>query len=217
MQDKQADAFRAYQERVGAWVSGTFGEKVLTDRGERAARLLEEAAELAQALGMSGSEARRIVADVFAREPGDPGQEVGGLMNTLGALCAGVGLDLGTEAEKEMARVERPEVIGKCRRKNADKTRRGVSSSGLVHNTILFGDTAYEVTQAYAEGVIACRGGLVRFDDSPYGGQDPRHEEWMAGFGNAEEWDHVLDDGTDALDLMPEGRAIAAPGAALPP
>lgn len=200
----------AFQDRVAAWVRSTFGEASLTDPAERARRVLEEAAELAQAVGLDGRDARMILEDVYAREPGVAGQEVGGLANTLGALCAGLGISLAAEADREMTRVEHPDVVAKCRRKNADKAARGVSS-GAYRNLIVFGDTLYELTQAYAEGVIAFRGGVTRFDSPPFPKGSEDADQWMTGFYNAEEWDHFLPDGTDALAIIPDGREIRAP------
>lgn len=216
MTDRNPAEIGAYQERVGAWVETTFGRASLTDRAERARRLLEEAAEAAQALGLPRHEAQAVLRDVYAREPGEPGQEMGGVMNTLAAACAGLGIDLQHASLTEMERIERPEVIGKCRRKNADKQARGVSSAGLAHNRIIFGENAYPVTQAYAEGVIAARGGQLRFDRTPYPVGSAEHDEWSVGFENASEWDHVLD-GRDVLNDFPEGIDIIAPLADLQP
>lgn len=201
----------SYQRRVGIWVEEAFGRQSLEDPVERAQRLLEEATELAQAVGLPAAKARSVISDVYDREPGDVAQEVGGVMNCIGALCEGLGVDLAHATETEMTRVEAPAVIAKCRRKNADKAARGVSDGGLARNIIVFGDTAYEVSQAYAEGVIACRHGSVRFDASPYPQGDERAEEWLNGYSNAEGWDHLLPDGRDALDLFPNGQAIKAP------
>lgn len=205
------DDFSAFQARVASWVTGTFGEASLQDRRERARRVLEEAVELVQAAGLPKVDASQILKDVYSREPGSVFQEVGGVMNTISAFCAGLDVDLAHASEAEMIRVEDPKIVGKCRRKNADKAARGLSDCGIRHNTILFGDTIYHVTQAYAEGVIACRGGVTRFDASPYPGRDQRAGEWLNGFSNAEQWDHILEDGTDALDLFPDGREIEAP------
>lgn len=210
-ENSAVEDLRSFQGRVGAWVTTAFGEASLHDRRERARRVLEEAVELVQAAGLPKADAMRIVKDVYSREPGSVFQEVGGVMNTVGAFCAGLDVDLAHAAEAEMDRVEDPAIIGKCRRKNADKAARGLSDCGIRHNTILFGDTVHHVTQAYAEGVAACRGGVTRFDASPYPEDDKRTDEWLSGFSNAEQWDHVLPDGTDALDLFPDGREIEAP------
>lgn len=203
--------FASYQRRSGTWVLEAFGRHSLEDPIERAQRLLEEATELAQAVGLPASQARSVIADVYSREPGDVAQEVGGLMVCVGGLCEGLGVDLAAATDREMTRVEAPAVIAKCRRKNADKAARGVSVGGLSRNIILFGETAYEVSQAYAEGVHACRGGRTRFDDAPYPEEDERAAEWLSGYSNAEAWDHFHPDGRDVLDLFPDGSTIEAP------
>ena len=206
----ERDDMRVFQERAGAWMRETFGERVLRDPRERALRVLEEAAELAQAIGLSQGDAVRVVRDVYGREPGEPGREVGGLMNAIGALCEGLGIDLSLEARREMGRVERPDVVGRCRRRSADKAARGVSGTGLVHNQVLVRGDLHDVTQAYAEGVIARRAGAALAGGSPYRAGDDADDEWVAGYVNAGVWDHRLPDGSDALDAMPEGRIVHA-------
>jgi len=61
-------------KRAVTWVRVTFGEQALA-RKERAARCLEEAAELAQAEGVTVDQAERIVQRVYSRPVGDPHQE----------------------------------------------------------------------------------------------------------------------------------------------
>lgn len=181
------------------------------DRRERARRVLEEAVELVQAAGLPKADAERILKDVYSREPGSVFQEVGGTMNTIAAFCAGLDVDLAQAAEVEMVRIEDPAIIGKCRRKNADKAARGLSDCGIRHNTILFGDEIHRVTEAYAQGVVACRRGIAPIDSPPFPQDDPRSAEWRAGFVNAQEWDHLMEDGRDALDLFPDGCQVKAP------
>ncbi|MFG6080309.1 hypothetical protein ACEUZ9_000859 [Paracoccus litorisediminis] len=127
---RQPEDLRDYQNRVASWVENCFGGAVLMDRQERARRLLEEAIEFAQAAGLSAAEAHYLVDDVHAREAGDLGQEAGGVITTLAAACFGTGLDLHQEAMRELARIERPEIIEKCRRKQAEKAERGVAMRG---------------------------------------------------------------------------------------
>lgn len=99
------DLEATYQARVHKWVVSCFGEEVAADGRERNHRFLEEALELVQSTGCTASEAQQLVDYVFGRDIGEPGQEVGGVMNTLAALCNAHGLDLEGEAEKELARV----------------------------------------------------------------------------------------------------------------
>lgn len=110
---------KTYQARVHKWVVSCFGEAVAADGVERNHRFLEEALELVQATGCSASEAHQLVDYVFGRPIGEPGQEVGGVMNTLAALCNAHGLDLDGEAERELARVWT--ISDKIRAKHAAK------------------------------------------------------------------------------------------------
>ena len=102
---EEGEAARTYQERVHDWIIACFGEEIGRDKVERNHRFLEEALELVQALGCTADEAHQLVDYVFGRPVGEPGQEVGGVMNTLAALCTAAGLDLNAEAERELARV----------------------------------------------------------------------------------------------------------------
>lgn len=76
------------QSAVLDWATNCFGFGVATDPIERAKRLLEEAAELAQACGVDSVSAHEILVHVFSRPPGAIPQEIGGVGITLLALCA---------------------------------------------------------------------------------------------------------------------------------
>lgn len=94
-----------FQARVQPWLMQCFGEMIASDREERNHRFLEEALELVQALGATAAEAHQLVDYVFGRAVGEPGQEVGGVMVTLAALCLANGLDMHRLAETELARI----------------------------------------------------------------------------------------------------------------
>lgn len=94
-----------FQSRVQPWLLACFGETIAGDRKERNHRLLEEALELVQACGCTRSEARQLVDYVFGRPPGEPRQEVGGVMVTLAALCLAHDLDMHQAGEGELVRV----------------------------------------------------------------------------------------------------------------
>jgi NTP pyrophosphatase (non-canonical NTP hydrolase) len=96
---------RPFQDRVDAWIQHCFGPAIGADKVERNHRFIEEALELVQAGGCTASEAHQLVDYVFGRPVGEMGQEVGGVMNTLAALCTAHGIDLDHEAEKELQRV----------------------------------------------------------------------------------------------------------------
>ncbi|MEV5021386.1 hypothetical protein MRBLMA1_001208 [Sphingobium sp. LMA1-1-1.1] len=83
-----------------------FGATITGDLLERADRFTEEALELAQTMpGFNAERAHALVDYVFSRPVGERGQEVGGVMVTLAALCNPVGLDISEAAERELARI----------------------------------------------------------------------------------------------------------------
>lgn len=116
------------QFRVWQWVTSTFGLPTADDVRERSLRFVEEALELAQSLGMSDSTAHGLVDYVWGRPAGEPTQEVGGVMVTLLALAEQYGIDVFTAALTEIARIETPDVIEKCQRKQAQKEIEGVTA-----------------------------------------------------------------------------------------
>ena len=108
-----------FQVRVGSWVRECFGRKAADDTVERNHRFLEEALELVQACGCSASEAHQLVDYVYGRKKGEKGQEVGGVMTTLAALCNAQGLGMQECGEIELSRVWTK--IEKIRAKQAAK------------------------------------------------------------------------------------------------
>lgn len=95
-----------FQSEVDRWMDACFGEDIKGDKLERADRFIEEALELAQTMpGFTASRGHALVDYVFSRPVGERGQEVGGVMVTLAALCNTVGLFIDTEADREIARV----------------------------------------------------------------------------------------------------------------
>lgn len=96
---------KPFQSRVHDWIIACFGEEIGADKQERNHRFIEEALELVQANGCTKSEAHQLVDYVYGRPVGDPHQEVGGVMNTLAALCTASGIDMDRAGEDELARV----------------------------------------------------------------------------------------------------------------
>ena len=70
------------QREVADWIIDTFGLSSLRPR-ERARRLLEEAIELAQAEGVTREDVNTHADYIYAKEPGDPKQELGDVGLTL--------------------------------------------------------------------------------------------------------------------------------------
>jgi hypothetical protein len=108
-----------FQARVDAWLLTCFGPEIARDRIERNHRFLEESLELVQACGCTASEAHQLVDYTFGRPVGEIGQEVGGVMNTLAALCLAYDLDMAEEGDHEMVRCW--EKIDRIREKQRNK------------------------------------------------------------------------------------------------
>lgn len=109
------------QDRVRAWVRSTFSEHEARDVPERSLRMVEEAIELAQACKVDAATVHRLVDYVFSRPVGEPNQELAGCMVTLYALAVALDLDADTELDTEIKRINRPEVIERCRRRQHEK------------------------------------------------------------------------------------------------
>jgi len=105
--------FRSYQRTCAEWAKKCFGPDVTQDRAQRNYRFMEEALELAQSHGVTKEEVLKLVDYTFSRPPGDPLQEVGGVMTTISTMCHVYGYDLETCALVELERCE----------KNIDKIR----------------------------------------------------------------------------------------------
>ncbi|WP_342705198.1 hypothetical protein OHZ10_29410 [Burkholderia arboris] len=118
---EDAEQCALFQSRVRLWMLECFGAEISADRAERNHRFLEEALELVQACGCTASEAHQLVDYTFGRPAGESGQEVGGVMVTLAALCLANGLEMHTAGETELARITVPETIAKIRAKQASK------------------------------------------------------------------------------------------------
>ena len=112
---------QVFQTLVTRWISRCFGDESSKDKRERTHRFLEEALELGQAAGATQDEAHALVEYVYGREAGKPDQEVGGVLLTLAGFCSAYGLELHRCAAAEIGRVNRPEVLEKCRIKQAAK------------------------------------------------------------------------------------------------
>lgn len=112
--------------RCRRWVREALGPGILLDVRERALRHLEEAMELAQALGIGQIDANALSGRVWSRPPGRARSEAAGSLFTLVVLADVEGIDLEHELLIELARVERPELIARIREKHAEKVKLGI-------------------------------------------------------------------------------------------
>ena len=86
------------------WAVETFGN-VARNRDERAARLVEEAIELAQAEGVPLAVIERIAAHVYSKPAGDPVAELQGVALTLDACAENAGFTVPFLTACELIRV----------------------------------------------------------------------------------------------------------------
>lgn len=93
------------QQRIMRWVVRAFGTTAMPPK-ERALRVLEEATELAQALGVDCAQAQRVHDVVYSKPVGGPLQELGGAATTLLACAQSLHVNLSEIVERELARVE---------------------------------------------------------------------------------------------------------------
>jgi NTP pyrophosphatase (non-canonical NTP hydrolase) len=93
------------QATIVEWGTRCFGEEHMRDQIVRAARFIEEAAELVQAVGLSKEHAIRALDHVYSREPGKAWQEAGGVGVTLMALCNTLNLSAEDCEIREVERV----------------------------------------------------------------------------------------------------------------
>ena len=93
------------QAAVLEWVERTFGHDVAWHPGERLARFVEEALELAQACGMEQSDVQSLAAHVYAKPPGRIEREFGGVGITLLGLAAVYGVHADECEAAELERV----------------------------------------------------------------------------------------------------------------
>jgi hypothetical protein len=111
------------QRRLRQWCQELFGP---VDPRTRLLRFIEEAGELVQSGGLVRTDVDQVMDMVFSRPVGEFGQEVGGVGVTLLLACETHGYDFDTELDREIERIHQPEVMEKCRRRQAEKKAMGL-------------------------------------------------------------------------------------------
>lgn len=115
------------QLHIWVWCKKTFDGIIAWDTdAERAYRFFEEAGELFQAMGMTKTDAVRVIDYVFERPIGDLSQEIGGVMVTLLALGAQQQVNVETCLLTEFHRIHKPSVRDKIRHKQISKQGREI-------------------------------------------------------------------------------------------
>jgi hypothetical protein len=95
----------ARQQQIYSWCIAAFGHTEATSLPQRGLRLLEEAAEAAQAVSVDLAIAHHLLDVVWSKPPGEIGQELGGVGITTLALAAAAGLSADEEESREATRV----------------------------------------------------------------------------------------------------------------
>jgi hypothetical protein len=140
--------FRTYQARVASWMRQCFNYSLYSNMIERGDRLLEEVLELLQSHGYDKTRVPWLVEYVYGRPVGNPGQEVGGVMVTLAGYCYIADLNMHAEGERELNRINQPEVMAKIRAKQQAK-------NALHFDTPLPGNAGQFSTTSLAKAVEA--------------------------------------------------------------
>jgi hypothetical protein len=95
----------ARQQQVADWCTAAFGAEHQASVPQRGLRFLEEAIEAFQAIGGDPAQAHKLIDYIFAKEPGELFQELGGVGVTLLALGAAAKLSVDKAERTEIARV----------------------------------------------------------------------------------------------------------------
>jgi NTP pyrophosphatase (non-canonical NTP hydrolase) len=93
------------QRRMFDWCCRAFGETETRSIPQRGLRLLEEAAEAAQAAGVDVDTSIHLMVYVWGRKKGELAQELGGVAITSLALAAAANLDMDSAEVDEILRV----------------------------------------------------------------------------------------------------------------
>lgn len=93
------------ESRISVWVRTRLGPDHMQPQ-ERAMRLVEEAIEHAQAVGITADQIARLTAHVYERPAGDAVAELGGVAVCLAGCCAAHDTTVDAMLAAELARIE---------------------------------------------------------------------------------------------------------------
>jgi hypothetical protein len=115
------------QSLVDKWARRVLGAATFANSIERALRVAEEAVEFAQAIGVDVATVRKLVDYVYARPVGLAEQEIGGILVTVYAAAACIGVDAEEAVDVEIARIHTPEIEAKVQRRQDEKRENDVA------------------------------------------------------------------------------------------
>lgn len=102
----QSIPYKSLSNRIVKWVHRCLGEPLQSSLWERGMRIVEEAMELAQTMGVERDSMYLLVDYVNSRPTGKAPQEAAGVLVTLLAACDAMKIDIAQEVEREVTRIE---------------------------------------------------------------------------------------------------------------
>jgi NTP pyrophosphatase (non-canonical NTP hydrolase) len=125
------DTLECLRARAATWAETRLGRECLYNFVERSRKGIEEAAELAQAVGLDEATALRIVMYVYSRPVGVIKQELAGCFMTVLLTATALGYDLEQIMTEELDRViALTPDSGILLAKQAEKFKAGISAYG---------------------------------------------------------------------------------------
>ncbi len=94
---------RSFQLRAWDWLGLALGRDVARSKRQRALRFVEEAIELAQAIGISEHEVIDEARNIYSVPAHGVEREIGGVLVTLAVLCEAYGLNMEKIGEDTLA------------------------------------------------------------------------------------------------------------------
>lgn len=138
--------YDSFQKKTTDWALECFGEESVHSTQERFDRFIEESVEFAQSCGYTKENVLAMVDYVYNEKiPGEPNQELGGVMVTLAVLCEAVHLDMNSAGDLELQRVRHK--INEIRKKNTSKPRSHVGNLDTNPVNWLCADKEYMETK----------------------------------------------------------------------
>jgi hypothetical protein len=139
--EPSSDSLFTLQIRRDEWGQRWFPPEVLHEQGgspefkpyfskvEYAFRFLEEAIELAQAMGLTVEEVVKQADVVYSKAPGNLSQEIAGTVVTLLALSSSQNVSVSDVTLRELARIEDPAVAQRIVDRQAEKRANGLTDT----------------------------------------------------------------------------------------
>lgn len=114
------------QNVIWNWGIAAFGPRHMNNRYERALRMLEEAAEAAQAIGVPKEKADLCIQTVYSRQAGAAYNELGGTLVTTLAMCSSLGFKAEDVLQTEILRIT-SQPFEKFAKRNQEKIDAGLA------------------------------------------------------------------------------------------